>query len=270
MTEVGVNLGFLFTELPLHDRFRAAVEAGCPLVELPWPARDSSRLPQSASNANAQIVQLNVDAGDLSAGSRGFAHLPPLRHAWRESFLDAARIAEEARIARLNVLAGIAQPELPRASQLECLAANLAWAADQLDGTGTTIVVEHLNEKENPGYLLSDPADLHSFLGRFDGAIRAQLDLHHLTLAGAGLAHVIALFDGLIGHVQLSDHPGRGAPGTGSINWAETLSCFAAAGYPGPWMLEYEPPAGESRASLSVAIAALSSATPTPPSGEGT
>lgn len=268
MIEIGVNLGFLFTELPLRARFRAAVDAGCRLVELPWPGSAASRLPRVAAQAGADIVLLNVDAGDLSAGWRGYAHLPPLRSSWRNAFSEAARLAQDAGISRLNVLAGIADPTLPGPVQLTCLADNLAWAVDQLDGTGTRLVVEQLNEDENPGYLLSDPWAMRSFLRRFDTSVRAQLDVHHLTASAGDMAQIIPMFDGMIGHVQLSDHPGRSAPGTGDLDWSETLSSFAAAGYPGPWMLEYQAPVGGSAASVSAAMAVLRQAQPATTSGE--
>jgi hydroxypyruvate isomerase len=256
MTEVGVNLGFLFTELPLPSRFRAAVDSGCPLVELPWP-EDAAAVMSHAARVDAQVVLLNVDAGDLGVGWRGYAHLPPLRGLWRNAFLEAAGIARDVGIPRLNVLAGIADRTVPATEQLDCLAENLAWATDQLSGTGIGVVVEQLNEAENPGYLLSDPAALRSFLERLGGGVRAQLDIHHLTHAGGDLAQTIALFDGLIGHVQVSDQPGRSAPGTGELDWPRTLSSFAGAGYRGPWMLEYQAAAGESFTSVPEAVAVL-------------
>jgi hydroxypyruvate isomerase len=45
----------------------------------------------------------------------------------------------------------------------------------------------------------------------------------------------------LVHYVQVADSPGRGEPGSGSIDWSEALVRLGRAGYSGPLGLEYFP-----------------------------
>ncbi|MFN8442463.1 MAG: TIM barrel protein, partial [Caldilineaceae bacterium] len=53
-----------------------------------------------------------------------------------------------------------------------------------------------------------------------------------------------------IGHIQISDVPGRHQPGTGEINYPAIFATIERLGYSEPIGLEYRP-LGESDASLS-------------------
>jgi hydroxypyruvate isomerase len=55
----------------------------------------------------------------------------------------------------------------------------------------------------------------------------------------------------LVKYVQLADAPGRGEPGSGSLDWAERLGILRASGYDGPIGLEYYP-TQESEASVAL------------------
>ena len=68
-------------------------------------------------------------------------------------------------------------------------------------------------------------------------------DLYHSTVEGEDVAAELANAGELIRYVQLADAPGRGEPGTGSIDWPARLGDLRAAGYDGPIGLEYYPQA---------------------------
>ena len=63
-----------------------------------------------------------------------------------------------------------------------------------------------------------------------------------VELAGAGE---------LVKYVQIADAPGRGEPGSGSIDWPAALGILRASGYDGPIGLEYYP-TQESAASVAL------------------
>lgn len=257
---IGINVGFLFTDRPLEDRFRAAADLGCPLVEFPWLPATPREVAAAVGRTGVDVVLMNVDAGDLALGWRGFAHLPDSRAAWRRAFTEALHLAADVGAQRLNVLAGAADPALPTEVQLGCLRGNLRWAAEQATTARVQIVVEHLNTAENPGYLLAQPGELVAFLADLDGAVLAELDVHHLVLSGADLPTAVTSFAGRVGHVQLADEPGRGAPGTGTLPWPRILAALERSGYTGPWMLEFRPPPGEDATSIRTAVETLTAA----------
>jgi len=66
-------------------------------------------------------------------------------------------------------------------------------------------------------------------------------DLYHLTVNGDELSSVVAEQAVRIGHVQIADAPGRGEPGTGSLDLDEHLTALEATGYQGWVGLEYKP-----------------------------
>ncbi len=60
-------------------------------------------------------------------------------------------------------------------------------------------------------------------------------------MMGEDLARLLAAHSGTIGHVQIADVPGRGAPGTGETSFGPLLRQLAESGYPGRVGLEYRP-----------------------------
>jgi len=60
----------------------------------------------------------------------------------------------------------------------------------------------------------------------------------------------IELLAGRIGHVQFADCPGRGAPGSGELQFAPLLAALRAGGYQGWLAAEYRPGEAGTAASL--------------------
>ena len=66
-------------------------------------------------------------------------------------------------------------------------------------------------------------------------------DLYHLATNADDLDRVIDQRGGDIAHVQVADAPGRGEPGSGSLDLDHYLRRLEAAGYHGLVGLEYKP-----------------------------
>ena len=66
-------------------------------------------------------------------------------------------------------------------------------------------------------------------------------DLYHSTVEGEDVAAELANAGDLIKYVQIADAPGRGEPGSGSIDWHARLADLRNSGYDGPIGLEYYP-----------------------------
>jgi hydroxypyruvate isomerase len=66
-------------------------------------------------------------------------------------------------------------------------------------------------------------------------------DLFHLANNGDDVAKAIAAYVDLIAHVQIADCPGRGEPGTGTLDLDGLLGDLADRGYAGWVGLEYKP-----------------------------
>ena len=66
-------------------------------------------------------------------------------------------------------------------------------------------------------------------------------DLYHLAMMGEDLAVTLSAHRDRIAHVQVADVPGRGAPGTGTLDFEPLFAQLAAQGYAGSIGLEYLP-----------------------------
>jgi hydroxypyruvate isomerase len=72
-------------------------------------------------------------------------------------------------------------------------------------------------------------------------AIGLLLDVYHAAVAGIDPLTAIDVHFDLIGHVQISDWPGRGPPGSGQLDLRAVLERLLSRGYTGAVGLEYDP-----------------------------
>jgi hydroxypyruvate isomerase len=104
------------------------------------------------------------------------------------------------------------------------------------------IALEPINAIENPGFLAPDPDAATALIeAAGDDRVGLLFDAYHVARVGGDPLAAIARQGGRIWHVQLSDHPGRGAPGTGALDFAAILDALVASRYGGAVGLEYEP-----------------------------
>jgi hydroxypyruvate isomerase len=237
------HLGILFPELAPLERPAAARAGGYEAVEAWWPpAADPEDWPAAVRAAGLRAVLVNADGGDLVAGERGFCNLPERAEQVVASARAAARVAVAAGGDRVNLLAGRFTPDRPEAAQLATARAVVGDAADAVAALGARIVVEHLNAIDVARPLLPTPADAAAFVEAVDhDGVSVLFDAYHAAMAGLDPLEEAARLDGLIGHVQYADHPGRGAAGTGTIDLWALVDRLDALGYEGHVGLEFLP-----------------------------
>lgn len=240
-----VNCSILLTDLPLLQRPAAARDAGFEAVEFWWPFTDSvpgdaevDGFVSAVADAGVTLVALNFAGGDMAAGERGLLSDPARRTEFRDNVDVAIGIAQRLGVKAFNALYGNridgVRPEL----QDDVATENLAHAAARAAGIGADILIEPLSAV--PGYPLRTAADAVAVLDRAGSAsLRLLADLYHLTVNGDDLGAVIEAYADRIGHVQLADVPGRGAPGTGTIDFPGHLAHLNRRGYRGHVSLEY-------------------------------
>jgi hydroxypyruvate isomerase len=238
-----IHISWLFGEYPYLERVGAARRAGFSWVETAWPLRsDRDQLPQTLAEHGVGVALLNCPAGNVDAGERGFINDPSRREQAERAFLAAAELAGRLGARNLNLLVGRSLPGVGLARQRESVLGALRDFAAEAAARGLRILIEPLNESENPGYLAPTPADAVALIeaSGADG-LGLLLDVYHLACAGIEPLAAIDRFGGLIGHVQVSDWPGRGEPGSGSLDVWGILERLDARGYRGAVGLEYAP-----------------------------
>ena len=237
------NIGFLFPELPFLDRFAAAARAGFAGVEFASPYDyPAAELRGLLRDNGLTLVLINSPAGNRAAGERGFACLPGREETFRDGIMQALDYATALDCRLLHVMAGVPPADLPYDTALALYAVNLAWAAERALSAGVKLVIEPLNPRDAPGYLLrtqEQGAAIVAAIGR--DRIGLQFDLYHCQTAQGDVTTRLASLLPVIDHMQLADVPGRHEPGTGEIGWEFVFRRIDELGYGGWIGCEYTP-----------------------------
>jgi hydroxypyruvate isomerase len=231
MPRLAANLSWLFTEVPFLDRFEAAAAAGFRAVEFlqPYefpPAEIAARLERHG----LEHVLFNLPPGEASKGERGLAAVPGREAEFMRNVERALDYAKATECKRIHALAGNAAGGEAEAVYV----ANLRAAADFLAPYGVGLLIEPLNTRDAPGYLLSTSGAALRILDRVgrDG-VSLQLDLYHCQIMEGDLArHIRELV------------PDRHEPDTGEVNHGYVLDLLDSTGYSGWVGCEYRPKAG--------------------------
>ena len=252
MPRYAVNVSILFREHRYLERFAAARAAGFDAIETWWPAGVAhDDLVAAVRDAGVGVVLMNLDGGDLAAGSRGLLSDPAHEDAFRASLPDGIELARRLGARRVNALVGLAAAGMPRADQLALATANLRRVADAAAPHGIEVLIEAINTFENGPYLVSTTAQADALRRAADRPnVRLQYDAYHMQRMEGNLAATIERHLDVIAHVQIADCPGRHEPGTGEIAYPFLLDRLDRIGYQGRVALEYEAPEGDTLASL--------------------
>ncbi len=243
MPRFSANLGFLFPDIPFLERFEAAARAGFTAVEFASPYEYPVSELRSRLNANGlSQVLINSPAGNRAAGERGFACLPGREGNFRDSVGQALDYAVALGCPCVHVMAGMPPKDLAHDTALALYAANLAWAGEKGLAAGVKLVIEPLNPRDAPGYLLrtqEQGAAIAAAIGR--DRLGLQFDIYHCQIAQGDVTTRLAALMPAIDHMQLADVPGRHEPGTGEIGWEYVFRRIDELGYAGWIGCEYTP-----------------------------
>lgn len=236
MFRLSPNIELLFTEAgPSHaDRIRAAAAAGFDAVEM-WPFDD-----KDVPSLRAALDETGVELTSQLAGPRVQFLLDPDHSEFYRGLDAGVRVARELGCPRMVVGSGAGHAGRPRQGQLEELATIYRRGIDHIEGSGVCLMVEAVNIRvDHPGALLDRTADA-VWIARQVGSARFGVlyDLYHSTVEGEDVADEVRAGLDVIHYVQFADHPGRGEPGSGRIDWPARLDDLASAGYSGVIGLE--------------------------------
>jgi hydroxypyruvate isomerase len=246
MPKLAANLSYLFTEVPLIQRFGAGASAGFGGVEVLNPYEvEAPAIAEELRKHGLTQVLLNTPAGDPAKGERGLAALPGREADFMASFERALSYAQATDCKRLHVLAGVAPKDRPRVEAEETYIANLRRAADRVAGDGITLQLEPLNTRDAPGYFISTTGETLRLIERINRPnVALQFDLYHCQIMEGDLATHVHALKGRFTHVQIAGVPGRHEPDVGEINYRYLLELLDETGYQGWVAAEYRPKAG--------------------------
>ncbi|MBB5695845.1 2-oxo-tetronate isomerase [Muricoccus pecuniae] len=243
MPRFAANLSMMFTEHDFLERFAQARAAGFEAAEFLFPyEHPAGEIRARLDDAGLQLVLFNAPPGDPSLGERGIASLAGREEEFRDSVLRALDYAGALGCPRLHLMAGIAPAGMERERLVATFANNLLWAAERCAAQGVLPVIEPINHRDVPGYMLNTTAQAASLIeavGR--GRVGLQFDLYHAQVTEGDITRRFEALLPLIAHAQMADTPGRHEPGTGEVNWPFVFGRLDAMGYGGWIGCEYRP-----------------------------
>lgn len=239
MPRLAANLTTMFTEAPFLDRFAAAAAAGFAGVEFLFPYEHAAQaLSERLRASELQTALFNLPAGDWAGGERGLAALAGREGAFRESVEVALRYAGKLGGSRMHAMAGLVADGADRATYVS----NLRYAAARLAEHGLMLLIEPINPRDMPGYLLHRWDDAVAIQDEVGAAnLQLQADLYHLQITGGDLVRTLERDIERIGHVQIAGVPDRNEPDEGEVNFPYLLRLLDELGYGGWVGCEYRP-----------------------------
>jgi hydroxypyruvate isomerase len=139
-------------------------------------------------------------------------------------------------------MSGVRMPAVPLSAHEDVLAANLAQAAPLCAAAGITLLVEPLNARDNPGYVLTTTAQALAILDRVaQPNVSLQLDLYHARITEGDVEARIRALRGRFAHVQVAGHPLRNEPDDGDLDYRRLFDVLDETGYNGWIGCEYRP-----------------------------
>lgn len=251
MPRFSANLSFLYGEHAFLDRFEAAARDGFRAVEFAFgyeyaPVELAARL----GDLGLRQVLINAPPGDFQAGERGLAGLPGREADFRRSLLEQALpLAQALRCPRVHVMAGVVARGAERAACRDTFIANLAWAAPYAAQAGVELLIEPINPRDVPGYLLNRQDEAHAIVGQVGAPnLKVQMDLYHCQIVEGDLAMRLRQYlpGGRVGHLQVAGAPERHEPDRGEVHYPYLFELIDDLGYTGHVGVEYRPAAGTS------------------------
>jgi len=246
MPKFAANLSLMFNEVPFMDRFAAAARAGFDAVEFLFPYEHAADDIAAALRAHGLVnVLFNLPPGDWAAGERGTAAIPGREDEFRAGVDLALRYARTLGTPRLHVMSGVLPAGADRGACRAAYVANLGHAAREAAREGVDVLIEPLNPRDVPGYLVSTQAEAHAIREAVGAAnVKVQMDLYHCQIVEGDVATRLRRYLPHVGHIQIAGVPDRHEPDTGELNYPYLFRLLDELGYPGWVGCEYRPANG--------------------------
>jgi hydroxypyruvate isomerase len=245
VARLAANLGWLFTDRPLPDRFAAAAASGFRAIEMPFPYElPAAGIAAAAQASELECVLFNAPAGDWNAGDRGYAAQPGMERAFMHSLQTALRYARRCGVRLIHAMSGIRRSAYSLQAHEDVLVSNLKIAAPLCAEAGVTLLIEPLNPNDNPGYVLTSTPQALAILDRVGHpSVSLQLDLYHTQITEGDPEPRIRALSGRFAHVQVAGIPERNEPDSGELDYRRLFDVLDETGYDGWIGCEYRPSA---------------------------
>ncbi len=253
MLKFAANLSMMYQEYPFLDRYAAAASDGFTGVECMFPYAEPAAFVRERMDAvGVSQVLFNAPPGVTARGERGLAALPGRQAEFQAGIEHALSYATTLSCSNVHVMAGLAPDGVPGESLLDCYRENLDWAARQARSAGVTLLIEPINTRDIPGYILNRQSEAHAIVQAVNASnLKVQMDLYHCQIVEGDVTTKLHEYlpTGRVGHVQIAGVPHRHEPDRGELDYGWVFNVLRELDYSGWIGCEYRP-AGHTSAGL--------------------
>jgi len=234
MNDLSVCIEMLFRKDSENfaDRIALAQQAGFATFEFwHWSEKDLTAIETAMQNTGLTVTGLLAEP-KTSLANRSE------HEKFFEGLRNSINVAHRLQAPFLYIQGGDPVAELDRETQIEIIVECLQKAADILRGTDVTLLLEPVSD--SPGCFLDHAGEGLDIIALVDRPeVRLLLDVYHAAVLGEDVKIAVGDRIDLIAHVHLADHPGRRAPGTGTLDLEGIKTWLREQGYTGLFGLEY-------------------------------
>ena len=237
--KLSVMLWTINKQLPFEQRLEKVAEAGYGAVELvdefeKWSDEDFRRI-----NNKKRSLAISFDA---TAGVwKGIAD-PAGRDAFLTDLKTFFPVAHKLECPGVIVLSGNRVEGVSHEAHYDACVEALKRAADLAQKQNVTLLLENIDQEENPKYFLTSVAEGFEIIRKVDNPhVKFLYDFFHEQISEGNLIKKLEKNIDQVGLVHIADVPGRHEPGTGEINYTSIFRKLAELKYSRYAAMEFEP-----------------------------
>jgi hydroxypyruvate isomerase len=237
--KLSVMLWTINKQLSFEQRLEKVVEAGYGAVELvdeflKWSDEDFRRV-----NHKKRSLGITFDA---TAGVwKGIAD-PAGRDAFLTDLQNFFPVAHKLDCPGVIVLSGNRVEGISHEAHHDACIEALKRAADLASRQNVTLLLENIDQEENPKYYLTSVAEGFEIVRKVDNPhVKFLYDFYHEQISEGNLIKKLEKNIDQVGLVHIADVPGRHEPGTGEINYTNIFRKLAELKYDRYAAMEFEP-----------------------------
>ncbi len=228
-----------------EEKLETVARAGLQSVELlgehtGWSAEDIRRFRHTAESFRLRI---DVIGANPHWREKAVSMVDPGQ---RDGLLAEVRknieVALELGAPMLVLMAGLAVDGLSHDQQIENLVASCRQCGDLAAEAGVGLLVEPLNNRDEPGFFLNSCVEGLEVVKRAGHPhVRLLFDLYHEQVQSGNLIATIENAAPYVAVFHVADNPGRHEPGTGEIYFPNVYRAIRDVDFDGYIAMEYLP-----------------------------
>ena len=248
--KLSVMLWTVYKDLPFEQRLEKVAESGYHAVELVTEFKNWSD--GDFRKANTKKRSLGITFDSTAGVWKGIAD-PAARDAFLADLKNFFPVAAKLECPTIIVLSGNRVDGVSHEAHHNACIEALKPAADMAAKENVTLLLENIDQEENPKYFLTSVAEGFEITRKVDNPhVKFLYDFYHEQISEGNLIEKLEKNIDQVGLVHIADVPGRHQPGTGEIHYASIYRKLAELKYDRYAAMEFVP-AGDSVAILRAA-----------------